>query len=305
MMHLSKSLTLSLVGAASTVAFVPSCLPSCCTPTSLKGYLDDLTGDLNAVDDSPVPSEQSREANKMDKSQISNAGPGTFADFVDFNEFDGGDGQMGVAGDGSQGLEKMDAVPTIAKSKMMSAKNAWGTSSGYADKLLDENANMDTARAQQLENWANQQEVRAKNQQLKEMAENFDAQVPSEEENWRQLAKFGVERNEDFDMDEEFGPVAAGNDIEGVIELTTAVNRVATHDIYLRNPFMGFADFRAALTSDTPMDWSVEPNQGSLMQREDTHFTLKFKPQGPGLIQGTLVIETEDFKKTWQIQGST
>lgn len=68
---------------------------------------------------------------------------------------------------------------------------------------------------------------------------------------------------------------------------------------------MGFADFRAAFTGDTPMDWSVEPNEGSLKQREDTHFTVKFRPQGPGLIEGYLVIETEDFKKTWKVQGST
>jgi len=308
-MYLSKSLTLSLVGAASTVAFAPSShrrTARSAPAPPLHGYLDDLTDDLNAVDDSPVPLEQSREANKMDKSLIQNAGPGTFADFVDFGEeFDGGDGQMGVAGDGSSGLDKMDNTPQMAKSKTMSAKNAWGTSSGYADKLLDENPAMDTSRAQQLENWANQQEVRAKNVALKEMAENFDAVVSSEEEDWRQLAKFGVERNEEFDMDAAFGPVAGGTDIEGTIELKTAINRVATHDIHLRNPFMGFADFRAALTADTPMDWTIEPNEGSLMQREDTHFTLKFKPQGPGLIQGTLVIETEDFKKTWKIQGST
>ena len=36
-------------------------------------------------------------------------------------------GQMGVAGDGNKQLEKMDITPTLAKSKMMSAKNAWGT----------------------------------------------------------------------------------------------------------------------------------------------------------------------------------
>lgn len=67
---------------------------------------------------------------------------------------------------------------------------------------------------------------------------------------------------------------------------------------------MGFADFRAALTADTPMDWSIEPNDGSL-GKEETHFILKFKPQGPGMIEGYLVIETEDFKKTWKVQGST
>merc|ERR1711862_368244 len=240
-----------------------------------------------------------------DKSKIANFGAGSFEDYVDFNEFDGGDGQMGVAGDGSGNkLEKMDDVPQIMKSKMMSAKNAWGTSTGYADQLMEGNSKMDTARAQQLENWANQQEVRAKNLQLKAMSETFDQQQTSDEENWRQLAKFGVERNTDVNLDEEFGTVAAG-DIEGVIELTSAINRVATHDLYLRNPYMGFADFRAAFTADTPLDWTIDPVEGSLKQREDTHFTVKFKPQGPGTVQGYLVIETEDFKKTWHVVGST
>lgn len=310
-MLLPKSpLILSLVGVASTYAFVPSCLPNTRTRTAsappLKGYLDDLTSDLNAPDSNPIPEEESRDANKMDKSEIVNSGPGSFKDFVEFNEFDGGDGQMGVAGDGSTGLEKIDNSPQIAsfKSKSMSAKNAWGTDTGYAAKLLEGDSTMDVARAQQLENWANQQEVRAKNQQLQAMAEDFDSNQSSEEENWRQLANFGVERTEDFDMDETFGAVVPGN-IDGRIELTSTINRVATHDIHLRNPYMGFADFRAAFTSDTPMEWSIEPNEGALMQREDTHFTVKFKPQGPGLIQGYLVIETEDFKKTWHVQGST
>jgi len=68
---------------------------------------------------------------------------------------------------------------------------------------------------------------------------------------------------------------------------------------------MGFADFRAAFTADTPMDWSIEPNEGSLMQREDTNFVIKFKPQATGQCSGYLVIETEDFKKTYQVMGST
>ena len=41
------------------------------------------------------------------------------------------------------------------------------------------------------------------------------------------------------------------------------------------------------------------------MQKEDTDFTVKFRPQGPGMIEGYLVIETEDFKKTWKVMGST
>lgn len=138
---------------------------------------------------------------------------------------------MGVAGDGNKQLERMDNTPSFAKSKMMSAKNAWGTSTGYADQLRSQNPKMDTARAQQLENWANQQEVRAKAMQMKQMSEAFDAQQTSAEQDWRTLAKFGVERNEEFDMDETFGPVVPGDVVDGVIELTSPVNRVATFDL--------------------------------------------------------------------------
>lgn len=171
----------------------------------------------------------------MAKDQIKSFGPGSFEGFVDFNEFDGGDGQMGVAGDGNNQLEKMDSSPTIAKSQSMSAKNAWGTSTGYADQLRASNPKMDTSRAQQLENWANQQEVRAKNQQLKAMSESFDTVQTSAEENWRQLAKFGVERTQDFSLEETFGPVTAGDQIEGVIQLTSTINRIATADIMVRH----------------------------------------------------------------------
>ena len=62
---------------------------------------------------------------------------------------------------------------------------------------------------------------------------------------------------------------------------------------------MGFADFRAAFTPDTPMDWSVEPNEGSLMQREV--FVVKFRPRCMSVIEGYLVMETEDFKKTYKV----
>ena len=240
MLH-SKSTYLLLVGAVTTNthaihAFVPSCRPKArvVSSTPLRGYLDNLSRDLNAADSNPIPDEESREANRMDKSLIVNSGPGSFEDFVDFgDEFDGGDGQMGVAGDGNKGLEKMDDGKALFNSKSMSAKNAWGTSSGYADALREGNPKIDTARAQQLENWANQQEVRAKNQSLKNMADAYDSQQSSAEEDWRQLAKFGVERNEEFDMDAAFGQVVAGDKIEGVIELKAAVTKVATHDLFV------------------------------------------------------------------------
>ena len=68
---------------------------------------------------------------------------------------------------------------------------------------------------------------------------------------------------------------------------------------------MGFADFRAAFTSETPNVFTIEPTEGALRQKEDTDFLLKFKAQSPGVVEGYLVIETEDFKKTWKVVGST
>lgn len=41
------------------------------------------------------------------------------------------------------------------------------------------------------------------------------------------------------------------------------------------------------------------------MQREDTNFVIKFRPTSMGVSEGYLVIETEDFKKTWKLVGST
>jgi hypothetical protein len=74
----------------------------------------------------------------------------------------------------------------------MSAKNAWGRSTGYADKLIEQG--MEAVRAQQMENWMNQQELRQKKNQHIKMTEQFD-QVTYEED-WRSLSKFGVERNQ-------------------------------------------------------------------------------------------------------------
>jgi hypothetical protein len=57
---------------------------------------------------------------------------------------------MGVAGDGKQGLNKeWEGEAQMATSKAMSAKNAWGKSTGYAEKLIEEG--MEGQRAQQLE----------------------------------------------------------------------------------------------------------------------------------------------------------
>jgi len=293
--------TLSFFEASSSVnAFSPTMKVA--SSSSLMGYLDDLTEDLNAPDANPIPEEESREANVMSKDEVVGAGPGNWDSYVEFNEFDGGDGQMGVAGDGQKGLDKFD-MTQMAKSKTMSAKNAWGTNTGYADTLVAKG--VDTSRAQQLENWHNQQEVLASRKAQRFMTEDFDKSEPDDED-WRKLASFGVERTQDFDLEQAFGAVAAGTDIEGTITLMGQMNAgYALHEFNLKNPYMGFADFRAAFTSETPTEFTVTPTEGALKQKEETTFTVKFKAQQPSVVEGYLVIETEDFKKTWKVVGGT
>lgn len=296
--------TLSFFEASSSVtAFSPTMKVASSSTSSLMGYLDDLTEDLNAPDSNPIPEEEAREANVMAKDKIVGAGPGDWDSYVEFDEFDGGDGQMGVAGDGQKGLDKFD-MTQMAKSKTMSAKNAWGTNTGYADSLVAKG--VDTSRAQQLENWHNQQEVLNQRKQQRFMTEDFDKTEPDDED-WRKLASFGVERNQDFDLSEAFGAVtAADQDLEGTIQLTGQMNAgYAIHEMNLKNPYMGFADFRAAFTAETPSEFTVSPSEGALKQKEETTFTIKFKAQQPSPVEGYLVIETEDFKKTWKVVGGT
>jgi len=294
--------------------------------TALFGKLDDLTSDITPRDDDKFanPEKDSHDYNKLDKEDIDRYGPGNLGNFVDFNEFDGGDGQMGVAGDGSKGdLEEIgdDSTQTVVQSsnaqsnalggvkvkstsRERSARNAWGTSNGYGDKLREEG--VDTARAQQLENWQNQLEVLKVRKKARYETDEFDQTAESnEDEDWRTLKKFGVERNQDFDLEEAFGAVMPGDEVEEeVLSITARVGTIGYSSFPLRNDFMGFADFRAALTTSS-LDWSVEPAEGAINKSEDTEFTVRWKPSGPGAEECFLVIETEDFKKTWRVVANT
>jgi hypothetical protein len=287
-------------------AFVPNvCNARRARSTAVFGYLDDLTPELYAPDDNP-DIEKTPEATKMSKDRIDRYGPGDFDDYADFgDEFDGGDGQMGVAGDGNKKLEKIGGGPQIGmKSKTMSAKNAWGTSTGYAEKLREDG--MDTQLAQRLENWQNQRAVREKQIAHKKMTEEFDKVREDAEADWRTLAQFGVERVDDFDLDEAFGPVTAGEEIVDTISLTSFIGKNKIHQFEVKNDFMGFADFRAAFTADSsPGDWRVTPKEGALKGSETTKFIVGFRPQNPGISEATLVIDTEDMKKTYKFIGST
>lgn len=205
-MRLSTAALVVLGSAVSDAAFAPSIGRSSTarvSATPLFGYLDDLTDELYSEDDTPDIEGGKKENTNLTPEQKDRYGVGDWSSYVEFDEFDGGDGQMGVAGDGKKGLEKFgdDSSPSIVrnvdKSKARSAKNAWGTSTGYAEKIMEEgDGKVDIARAQQLENWQNQQQVRQKQIALNKMAEDFDAVTSAGDMDWRMLANFGVERND-------------------------------------------------------------------------------------------------------------
>lgn len=267
----------------------------------IYGYLDDLSKELYSPSNDP-DIEKTYDNLKMKEEDIDRHGPGNWDDYVDFDEFDGGDGQMGVAGDGDKGLEKIgrDSTPMV-KSRIMSAKNSWGTSNGYAEDLVDKG--VEQSRAQQFENWHNQREIHKKSLNMKYMADEFDK--VNTDDNWRDLASFGAERNEDFDLDEAFGEVTAGDEIEGTIELTSRIGQARIHELEVLNDGIGYSDFRARFTPSTPSDWKVAPMEGSLHSKNPLGFVVRFSPSNPGTAQGHLVIETEDMKKTWLLIGGT
>ena len=107
---------------------------------------------------------------KMDKDRINNYGPGDFNEYVDHERtdlFDGGDSEMGIFGDGNNGLQKFGCDVTPHMTRTLTAKSDEGTlpasTMSYTDELLQSNPGMDTVRAQQLKNWANQREISMSN----------------------------------------------------------------------------------------------------------------------------------------------
>lgn len=297
-----KIALLVLVTTPSSVsAWIPSSRTTTTTTSTARrmGYLDDLSKELYTKDDFDRPEDIDRNKLKLDEKDVDRFGVGNWQDFVDFEEFDGGDGQMGVAGDGKKGLEKeWKGAAQLAKSKTMSAKNAWGRSTGYAESLMDKG--VEATRAQQLENWHNQQDVLQARKQQRFMTDEFD-QV-SKDENWRSLSKFGAERNQDFDLDETLGDVIPGPVLE-TIEMSSRINRNEVYEFDLKNSFMGFSDFRARFTPNTA-EWSITPPEGSISGREATNFIVKFRPSNPGVTETYLVIDTEEDKWTYKFVGT-
>lgn len=237
----------------------------------------------------------------MDKDKIHQYGPGDFVQYVDHHSsdlFDGGDSEMGLSGDGNTGLQKIgrDVSPHIARTLTAKTDQVAVASMSYTDELLQNNPGMDAVRAQQLESWATQQEIATSNRYMNEGGQYFQDQYIPE-----------YEYGDIYEDEASFTyPLQAGDDIEGIITLRAPIYGVAAHEIMLKNPYMGYAKFRAAFVGDATSEWSVSASDGFLKQNEATHFVVKYTPHSPGVSTAYFVIETEEgFKQTWKVVGST
>jgi hypothetical protein len=66
----------------------------------------------------------------------------------------------------------------------------------------------------------------------------------------------------------------------------------------LKNPYMGYAKFRAALVGDASNEWSMTASDDFLKQSEATHFVVRYNPRNPGVSNASLVIEAEVSQKS-------
>jgi hypothetical protein len=245
------------------------------------------------------------DATKMAKDKIYQYGPGDFTQYLDNDQrpdlFDGGDSEMGLFGDGNTGLQRFgcDVTPHLARtSSAKSDEGILSTSMSYADELLEQNPGMDTVRAHQLKNWANQREISMTNSYMNNMYQEH-----------QELDQYvGYEHGDDETSFTNANEVQVRDDAinGGTISLSAPVNTgVAIHEIMLKNLYMGYAKFRATFVGDDSGEWTITPNDGFLKSSEETQFIVRYTPHTSGVSRAQLVIETEDFQMVYNVVGST
>ena len=181
--------TLALLLASRAAALVPTLRTTSISKTiSRVSYLSEVEDADKKKKWWDQDDEGREESNPRDHTGVgeadSNYGPTNYEGFIDADGFDGGDGQVGVVGDGKNHMEEFDMSAEDSRGlkggrklnqmggreSKLNAKNAWGTTTGYADELakrgmveIDEYGEDKLARRrQQLENWRNQEELRMK-----------------------------------------------------------------------------------------------------------------------------------------------
>eukprot|EP00640_Fibrocapsa_japonica_P001537 CAMPEP_0113935920 /NCGR_PEP_ID=MMETSP1339-20121228/2941_1 /TAXON_ID=94617 /ORGANISM="Fibrocapsa japonica" /LENGTH=383 /DNA_ID=CAMNT_0000938215 /DNA_START=61 /DNA_END=1212 /DNA_ORIENTATION=+ /assembly_acc=CAM_ASM_000762 len=269
--------------------------------------------------------------------QTNNHGPVDYRGFTDKgdSDFDGGDGQVGVVGDGKNNMEEFDRsqvikASSIVKESKQRQRNAWGTSTGYAEKLKDQGMTKINkygedemkVRRQQLENWSNQQELkRAQNAVVREMAamEGIDPALANQRSSKDYFGGFSKAQEEEeawnvykpeTKVDESsFGPVDAGTrPVRAEYSVRTSPGKRTAIDVELKNIVMTYQDYRAAFTPDTSPNFDVQNGVGTMEKRGGAPTMLQIGYTAAGVSAeevGTLVVDTEEFKWVFKITGST
>ena len=243
---------------------------------------------------------------KMPKNELDRFGPGNFDQYADStcNDFDGGDSETGLVGDGQSGLRQFgyDVSPHLANtmaarysSAYEEVETAQRTDMSYAEEMMHSNPSMDEIRAVQLQNWATQQEIASANRYM-----NEKTQVYYEADD--EYTDYGASSLDHLPIEE----ISAEEETaDCLVTLVAPLNGVASHEIAVKNPYMGFAKFRTYFVGDAAAEWTVTPSDGYLKQNEATQFVISYRPQNPGVVHGHFAIETEDFKYIWKVVGST
>jgi hypothetical protein len=250
-------------------------------------------------------------------------------------------GGFGSASVGEGGVNVgRGTVKAATDAKIASAgKNYFGRSTGYAAKKIAEitekdiaSGKMDCVRAQQLENWHNQRGIAKENRAAgqgvvygaKKESGHYIARDALSSDAWRTGAAEGVEldqRKLAAHMDELRNQPTARLDGTAWDEATTVgatvkdstsvqapVGGIDVVTISVKNEMNTFAPFQCRFTSDSPIEFSVTPTEGSMNRRSgaDTEVTVRFSPKEYGEPKvGSLIFETEDFKSVYPIIGST
>ena len=299
---------LALLLASRAAALVPTLRTTTVTKTISKvSYLSEVEDADKKKKWWDQDDPDREESNPRDHTGIgeadSNYGPTNYEGFIDADGFDGGDGQVGVVGDGKNHMEEFDMSAEDSKGvkggrklnqmggreSKLNAKNAWGTTTGYADELakrgmveIDEYGEDKLARRrQQLENWRNQEELRMKkDHQMAELA-SLQGKEYRHFNHGSYLQQFDNGPKDEVSSEQVTG-MTAGDE------------------------FSTYADFTAGFTAGSSSAVTVEPTHGTLNRRagDPQEFVIKFQPTDyADSYDATLVIETEDMKQTYEIIG--
>jgi len=254
-----------------------------------------------------------------------NGVPLNYDGFIDAEGFDGGDGQVGVIGDGKNAMEEYDmnqAVEVRRKNMVggseskLNAKNAWGTSTGYAEELKKKGMveyneygeDVKQQKRQQLENWRNQQELRIqKDGQMKQLAD-LQGKEYQAINHGSYLAQFD-KKPADMDIiagnrDTFVADTLVAGDAMGVLACKATLNGRGGTTLTIKNEFSTYDDFVAGFADGGSDAITVEPTSGTLNRRsgEPQEFVIKFQPTAfAPSYEAKLVIETESVKWTYDV----